>query len=392
MGYSGWRRGAVAFTAMVEETLSGGADRLHLPLVFRHLHGRPENCPSCGAALAADPTTDPSLPGPDRHRRRGHRPRQGSRPRGRATGSCRGSAASTPTRPATAGRRRRARPAGPGRPARDPAARARGGGREPPGRGRRAPRRGDGRGPCPGRVAPRTRPRPRPSSSEIEAVAAELGRGRARTLDETLPPSAADRDRRRGRADGPPPPSRAAAAGRRPTAAGATDEAAPPGLIRPGRAILAAVPDRLPPPGPSFLREHEVRIGDRTLPRRHGPPSDAPDGWWLTLLWVADDEGVVSFRDVAPAAGPPPDPPLARLGPALAGALSGLHPRGRRPAPAPRRRPRAAGRPDPPVARAPRRPRRVPVRAGARRGDAPERARRHRAGRFRRAVEGLARP
>lgn len=41
-------------------------------------------------------------------------------------------------------------------------------------------------------------------------------------------------------------------------------------------------------------------------------------------MWVADDEGVVSFRDVAPAAGPPPDPPLARLGPALAGALSGL--------------------------------------------------------------------
>lgn len=55
-----------------------------------------------------------------------------------------------------------------------------------------------------------------------------------------------------------------------------------------------------------------------------GRPSDAPDGWWLTLMWVADDEGVISFRDVAPAAGPSPDPPLARLGPALAGALSGL--------------------------------------------------------------------
>ena len=53
-------------------------------------------------------------------------------------------------------------------------------------------------------------------------------------------------------------------------------------------------------------------------------PSDAPDGWWLTLLWVADDEGVVSFRDVGPAGGPPPDPPLARLGPSVAGALSGL--------------------------------------------------------------------
>ncbi len=53
-------------------------------------------------------------------------------------------------------------------------------------------------------------------------------------------------------------------------------------------------------------------------------PSDAPDGWWLTLMWVTDDDGVVSFRDVAPVSGPPPDPPLGRLGPALAGALSGL--------------------------------------------------------------------
>jgi hypothetical protein len=48
------------------------------------------------------------------------------------------------------------------------------------------------------------------------------------------------------------------------------------------------------------------------------------DDWWLAILWVADDEGVVSFRDLAPAAGPPPDPPLARLGPSLAGSLSGL--------------------------------------------------------------------
>ena len=53
-------------------------------------------------------------------------------------------------------------------------------------------------------------------------------------------------------------------------------------------------------------------------------PSDSPDGWWMALMWVTDEEGVVSFRDVAPAAGPPPDPPLGRLGPALSGALSGL--------------------------------------------------------------------
>ena len=84
------------------------------------------------------------------------------------------------------------------------------------------------------------------------------------------------------------------------------------------------MPDRLPPPGPSFLRDHEVRVRDRTYRAGMARPSDAPDGWWLTIMWVADDEGIVSFRDVAPAAGPPPDPPLARLGPALAGALSGL--------------------------------------------------------------------
>lgn len=81
--------------------------------------------------------------------------------------------------------------------------------------------------------------------------------------------------------------------------------------------------ERLPPPGPSFLREHEVLIGDRALRAGMARPAEA-DGWWMTLLWVADDDGVVSFRDVASTAGPPPEPPLARLGPALSGALSGL--------------------------------------------------------------------
>jgi hypothetical protein len=84
------------------------------------------------------------------------------------------------------------------------------------------------------------------------------------------------------------------------------------------------VPDRLPPPGPSFLREHEIRIGDRRLRAGLGRPSTGPEDWWLAVLWVADDDGVVSFADVAPEAGPPPDPPLARLGPAFAGSLSGL--------------------------------------------------------------------
>lgn len=84
------------------------------------------------------------------------------------------------------------------------------------------------------------------------------------------------------------------------------------------------MPERLPHPGPSFLREQEVRIGDRRLSVGMAKPADGPDGWWLAVLWVADDEGVVSFREVAPASGPPPEPPLHCLGPSLAGSLSGL--------------------------------------------------------------------
>ena len=53
-------------------------------------------------------------------------------------------------------------------------------------------------------------------------------------------------------------------------------------------------------------------------------PTTLADGWWLAILWVVDDDGVVVFRDAAPRAGPPPDPPVVRLGPALSGALSGL--------------------------------------------------------------------
>ena len=46
------------------------------------------------------------------------------------------------------------------------------------------------------------------------------------------------------------------------------------------------MPDRLPPPGPSFLREHEVRVGDRILRAGMARPTEAPDGWWLTIVWV----------------------------------------------------------------------------------------------------------
>jgi len=53
-------------------------------------------------------------------------------------------------------------------------------------------------------------------------------------------------------------------------------------------------------------------------------PTTTDDGWWLAVAWVADEEGIVPFTDLAPAAGPRPEPPLGRLGPSLAGALSGM--------------------------------------------------------------------
>jgi hypothetical protein len=81
---------------------------------------------------------------------------------------------------------------------------------------------------------------------------------------------------------------------------------------------------RLPPPGPSFVRDREIHIDDRRLHAGMGRPSDGPEQWWLTVLWVADGDELVDFTDVAPAAGPPPEPPLVRVGPAMAGALSGL--------------------------------------------------------------------
>jgi hypothetical protein len=84
------------------------------------------------------------------------------------------------------------------------------------------------------------------------------------------------------------------------------------------------MPERLPHPGPSYIREQAVRVGDRRLAAGMARPVDGPDDWWLAVLWVADEEGVVSFREVGPAAGPPPEPPLLHLGPSFAGSLSGL--------------------------------------------------------------------
>jgi hypothetical protein len=53
-------------------------------------------------------------------------------------------------------------------------------------------------------------------------------------------------------------------------------------------------------------------------------PSSPADDWWASILWVQDEDGIVSFADLAPTAGPPPGSPLDRLGPSVAGGLSGL--------------------------------------------------------------------
>lgn len=82
--------------------------------------------------------------------------------------------------------------------------------------------------------------------------------------------------------------------------------------------------ERIPAPGPSYLREQELRAGDLRLLAGMGRPSSPADDWWTALLWIASDDGLATFVELAPAAGPPPEPPLARLGPSLAGGLSGL--------------------------------------------------------------------
>ena len=84
------------------------------------------------------------------------------------------------------------------------------------------------------------------------------------------------------------------------------------------------MPPRVAPPGPSFLREHDLRVHDRSLRAGMGRPAEPDGGWWVTTLWVADGDGLVTFRDVGPLGGPPPGPPVARLGPSLAGSLSGM--------------------------------------------------------------------
>jgi hypothetical protein len=82
--------------------------------------------------------------------------------------------------------------------------------------------------------------------------------------------------------------------------------------------------ERLVAPGPSFLPEQELLVGDRRFQVGLDRPEIMADDWWVSLLWVAHEGALARFRDVGPTAGPPADPPLMRLGPLLAGALSGM--------------------------------------------------------------------
>jgi len=78
-----------------------------------------------------------------------------------------------------------------------------------------------------------------------------------------------------------------------------------------------------PSPGPSYLRELELRPGDS---KRVGmsAPQILTDGWWVALLWCEESGRLLAFKDLAPSYGTPPGSPLLRLGPGLSGTLSGL--------------------------------------------------------------------
>ena len=80
---------------------------------------------------------------------------------------------------------------------------------------------------------------------------------------------------------------------------------------------------RLPAPGPSFLKELELRPDE---PFRVGmaAPQTLTDDWWVALLWCERDGFLAEFTDLAPSYGIPPGSPLLRLGPGLSGAMSGL--------------------------------------------------------------------
>lgn len=90
---------------------------------------------------------------------------------------------------------------------------------------------------------------------------------------------------------------------------------------------MSSTAERLPLPGTSFLKERPIAIEGRAAGEiRAGAtqPTTLPDGWWIALFWVQDNEGVVSCREVAPLAGPPPIAPLERYGVLMTNGLGDL--------------------------------------------------------------------
>jgi hypothetical protein len=83
-------------------------------------------------------------------------------------------------------------------------------------------------------------------------------------------------------------------------------------------------------PGPSYVRGETVRLHagpndpGHTVALGMTQPTSTEEDWWLVVMWASDEDEIVSLRDIAPKAGPPPGPPLLTVGPLFTGALSGL--------------------------------------------------------------------
>ena len=290
------------------------------------------------------------------------------------------------------GRRRDRSPRPTRRPARDAPARARGRARRPRGRDGRPQDRRRRRAEHLAAALRRDATRPGAmADDEAAEVAAESPRTTRR------------RRRCRGRSGGrrplrPCPPRR-----RRPRPP--TAMLPPPGARRsprpeagsPARPVSSG---RARPPPPSRSVVSARAGGPRRRPHDSRPawpsPCDGPDDWWLAVLWVADADGVVSFRDVAPAGRAAAGAAARAPGPVVRGRAVGADPRGGRPPRDPAHAARPARGRHPAVALPAGDPGRVPLGAGARR-DAwlePDRgpgARRVRA-RGRGPVEALRRP
>ena len=85
--------------------------------------------------------------------------------------------------------------------------------------------------------------------------------------------------------------------------------------------------ERLPSPGASYLKMKPLLLEGRpgaVVQTGMSTPTTMPDGWWVGMMWAEDEAGVVSCREVAPIAGPPPTPPLLRFGELMTNGLGDL--------------------------------------------------------------------